>query len=222
MYRPDPKPWLKPSIYYGRRYIPGYVKVVTLQDRSSGKNIVEFNTYDVSEVDRKRSIYSALPKITNMFLFEAGAGNALVKSTISNLLPLSGVTLEIWGYNFAELPVARPEINMLSVWVSGSSDVFNDEMYNDVDYYTNIPVLSGRNPRFRGIPVEYTLIPTIDKAKSVTRVHRPSSHFYTKKNKLKLKLPDIHNNTGCVDIIVGNAAGYTTLNTLTNDYICAS
>ena len=221
MYKPDPKPWLKPSIYYGRRYIPGYVKVVTLQDRSSGKNVVEFNTYDVASADRKRSVYSALPKITNMFLFESGSGNALVKDSINNLIPLSGVTLEIWGYNFAELPIARAQLNMLSVWVSGSADVFDDDIYHEVNHYTNIPVLSSRNPAFKGIPVDYTLIPTLDKTRSVTRVHRPSARFYTSKNKLKIQLPDIHNNNGCIDIIVGNAAGYTTLNTLTNDYICA-
>ena len=221
MNEPDPKPWLKPSVYYGRRYIPGYVKVVTLQDRSSGKNVVEFNTYDVANVDRKRAVYSALPKITNMFLYEYASGNALVKESVTNLLPLSGVTLEIWGYNFSELPVARKQFNMLSVWVSGSNGVFDNTLYDSVDKYTTIPVLSARNPVFRGIPVGFTLIPVIDKTKSVTRV-RPAALFYTTKNKLKIILPDIKTTSGCIDIIVGNAAGYTTLNTLTNDYICAS
>jgi hypothetical protein len=220
MYEPDPKPWLKPVIYYGRRYIPGYVKVVTLQDRASGKNVVEFNTYDVAQSDRRRAIYSALPKITNMFLYEAGSGNALVKNTLNNLLPLSGVTLEVWGYNFAELPIARQSLNMLMVWVSGSTGVFSDDQYTDVDRYSLIPVLSSRNPTFRGIPVSYTLVPVIDRSKSVT-AESPRSIFYTLKNKLKLVLPDISNDEGCIDIIVGNAAGYTTLNTLTNDYICA-
>jgi hypothetical protein len=225
MYRPDPKPWLKPTIYYGRRYIPGYVKVVTLQDRASGRNVVEFNTYDVANTDRKRAIYSALPKITNMFLFEYASGNVLDKHTPVNLIPLSGATLEIWGYNFSELPITRPHLNTLSVWVSGTIGVFNDDLYETVDKYNIIPVLSGKNPEFRGITVPYKLLPVPDRTKSVNPTGRwpgATAVHYTRKNKLKLQLPAILIDDGCIDIIVGNAAGYTTLNTLTNDYICAS
>lgn len=221
MYTPDPKPWLKPSIIYGRRYIPGYVKVVTLQDRSTGKNVVEFNTYDVADVNRKRSVYSALPKITNMFLYESGQGNLLVKDSIDTLIPLSGVQLEIWGYNFAELPIARQHLNTLFVWVSGSSGVFDDELYETVDRYSNISSLSARNPTFRGVPIDYILIPVVDKQRSIT-ASVPRTIHYTRKNKLKIRLPDIETSNGCIDIIVANAAGYTTLKTLTNDYICSS
>jgi hypothetical protein len=220
MYTSDPKPWLKPTVYYGRRYIPGYVKVVTLQDRTTGKNIVEFNTYDIAYSDRKRAVYSALPKITNMFLHEYGQGNLLVKGMTDNLLPLSGVTLEVWGYNFSGLPIANPHLNSMSVWVSASSGVFVETDYHVVDRYSNIASLSARNPTFRGVPVSYELIPVIDRSKSTTAT-TPKTIIYTRKNKLKLKLPGINNNSGCIDIIVANAAGYTTLNTLTNDYICS-
>jgi len=220
VFKPDPKPWLKPIVYYAKRYIPGYSRAVTLQDRSTGKNVVEFNTYDVANINRKRSIYSALPKITNMFLYESGSGNALTELAVTDLLPLSACQLEVWGYNFAELPIARQHLNTLLVYVSGTAGVFASEDYVKIDRYSSIDMLSASNPTFNGIPVDYELIPVIDKFKSILSTV-PKTLHYTRKNKLKLILPDIHTPSGCIDIIVANAAGYTTLQTLTNDYICS-
>jgi hypothetical protein len=220
VFKPDPKPWLKPAVYYAKRYIPGYTRSITLQDRASGKNVVEFNTYDVANDNRKRSIYSALPKITNMFLYESGYGNALTSLDVSDLLPLSACQIEVWGYNFAELPIARPHLNTLLVYVSGSTGVFASDDYIEVERYSTIAMLSASNPTFRGIPVNYELIPVIDKTKSTTSTI-PKTVYYTRKNKLKLTLPNINRGDGCIDIIVASAAGYTTLQTLTNDYICS-
>ena len=215
----DPYPWRRPAIYYGRRYIPGFTAERTLLDVATGKNIVHFNTYDVSEVNRVRSVFSATPKITNLYLYEASSSNLLTSSTIKGLLPLSGIQLEIWGYNLGELPRARAYLNTLNVYVSGSPGVFKDKEYILVDVYSNIASLSAKNPTFRGIPVSHKSLPVLDKKRSITQKN-PRTLYYTYKNKIQINLPEIYLNEGCIDIIVSNAAGYTTLNTLTNELIC--
>lgn len=215
----DPAPWRRPAIYYGRRYIPGYTSERTLLDVSTGKNVVHFNTYDVSESNRSRSVFSATPKITNLYLYEASSGNIPTQDSITGLIPMSGIQLEVWGYNFGDLPIARAYLNTLYVYVSGSEGVFDSREYVTVDRYTTMPTLSARNPAFRGIPVDFKLIPVLDRRKSITQKN-PRTLYYTRRNKLQFNLPGIHANEGCVDIIVANAAGYTTLNTLTNELIC--
>lgn len=215
----DPFPWRRPAIYYGRRYIPGFTAERTLRDVATGKNIVHFNTYDVGQANRIRTVFSATPKITNMYLYEAAPGNTITPEIIKGLLPLSGIRLEIWGYNFAELPVTRVYLNTLHVYVSATDGVFNNDDYTIVDTYSEIKSLSAKNPVFRAIELPYELIPVIDKRRSITQKN-PRTLYYTRKNKLRLNLPDINVNEGCIDIILANAAGYTTLNTLTNELLC--
>lgn len=215
----DPYPWRRPAIYYGRRYIPGFTAERTLRDVSTGKNVVHFNTYDVGQANRIRTVFSATPKITNMYLYEAAPGNTIIPETIQGLLPLSGVRLEIWGYNFAELPITRIYLNTLHVYVSATEGVFDEQKYITVDTFSNVKSLSAKNPGFRGIELGYELIPVIDKRRSITQKN-PKTLYYTRKNKLRFNLPDIHTNEGCIDIILANAAGYTTLNTLTNELLC--
>lgn len=215
----DPYPWRRPAVYYGRRYIPGFTAERTLLDVATGKNVVYFDTYDVAQVDRIRSVYSATPKITNMFLFESGQDNTLLASDLKSLLPLSGIQLEVWGYNFAELPINRIYLNTLHVYVSASTGVFDESSYVTVNTYAHTESLSTRNPEFRGIELSYELIPVIDKSRSITQ-KSPRTLHYTHRNKLKFKLPEIHKSEGCIDIIFANAAGYTTLNTLTNELLC--
>lgn len=217
----DNKPWLRSAIFYARRYIPGYITTTSLNNNIIGRNVVKFNTYDQSGPGRVRSVYSALPKITNMFLFEATQGNSIGKDSLKTkgLKPLSGVQLEIWGYNFSEIPINRPTLNAMSVYVSGSPGVFDESEYVDVNRYTLHENLSAANPDFRGIPISHTKIPVLDRTRSVTS-SIPSTLNFTTKNKFRMTLPSIYNNRGCIDIIVANAAGYSTLNTLTKDYIC--
>lgn len=215
----DKKPWLKPVVYYARRYIPGYIPDITLNNNSAGKNVVTFNTYDHAGPNRTRSVYSALPKVTNIYQFKEGSSNLISKGSLRNLTPLSGATLEVWGYNFAEIPFSKPHINVMSIYVSGSPGVFNNNEYVTVDRFVMFENLSARNPVFEGIPVDYELIPTVDKSRSIIASIVPTM-YYTRKNKLKMKLPDILSDTGCIDIIVMNAAGYSTLSTLAKDYVC--
>lgn len=215
----DPYPWRRPAIYYGRRYIPGFTAERTLLDEATGKNVVFFDTYDVSEVNRIRSVYSATPKITNMFMFEYGSGNTLTPDIVDGLLPLSNIQLEIWGYNFAELPHSRIYLNTLHVYVSATPGVFDDNLYKEYNLYNHTESLETKNPPFSGIEISYELIPVLDRARSITQ-KSPRTLNYTRRNKLKFKLPEIHVDEGCVDIILANAAGYSKLNTLTNDLIC--
>jgi hypothetical protein len=227
----DPTPWRRSWIFYGRRYIPGHTIERSLLDEATGKNVVEFNTYDMADSNRVRSVYSALPKITNMFLYEYPGGDIMGGYHNEGLLPLSGVQLEIWGYNFAGLPASsdispprssdrdRRHTNTMHLYVSATPGVFSDGDYTVIDRYTTIDLLSAKNPTFKGIEVEYESIPVVDKSKSKTQTN-PKTIFYTKKNKLRFRLPYIYENEGCIDIIVANAAGYTTLNTLTNELVC--
>jgi len=226
----DPTPWRRSWIFYGRRYIPGHTVERSLMDHSTGKNVVEFNTYDMAESNRVRSVYSVLPKITNMFLYRYPGGQLLGGYQQTGLKPLSGVQLEIWGYNFAGLPIRdrqypgspQPKLdrNTMHMYVSATSGVFDESKYNTISRYSLIDVLSAKHPPFRGIPIEYELIPVLDKSKSITQSN-PKTIFFTRKNKLKFRLPAIYENEGCIDIIVSNAAGYTTLNTLTNELVCS-
>mgnify|MGYP003679455087 FL=1 len=227
----DPAPWRRPWIFYGRRYIPGHTIERSLLDEGTGKNVVEFNTYDMADTNRTRSVYSALPKITNMFLYEYPGGDIMGGYHSEGLIPLSGVQLEVWGYNFAGLPAAgdmsppraldrkRRGLNTMHLYVSATPGVFRDDDYTIVDRYTTIDLLSAKNPTFKGIKLRYELVPVIDRSKSVTQSN-PKTIFYTQKNKLRFRLPAIYENEGCIDIIVANAAGYTTLNTLTNELVC--
>lgn len=217
----DPTPWRRPWIFYGRRYIPGHTVERSLLDESTGKNVVEFNTYDMADSNRTRTVYSALPKITNMFLYSHPGGDIIGGYQPAGLLPLSGVQLEVWGYNFAGLPINRRHLNTMSLYVSATEGVFDSSEYVVVDQYSLIDTLSSRNPLFSGIKLPYELIPVLDRSRSITQSN-PRTLFYTKKNKLKFNLPGILVNEGCIDIIVTNAAGYTTLNTLTNELVCGT
>ena len=213
----DPAPWRRHSVFYGRRYIPGYVTFRTIES-GQGEAVVRFNTYNVAGEGRSQTIYSVLPQITTVFLHSSVGGNIVHETTkIRDLTSLSNTQLELWGYNFAELPIAREHTNTLHVYVSGNSGVFDSSMYKRVTLNTS---LTSKFPPFDAIEVDHTRIPVIDKTKSVTRVS-PQSIVYTYKNKLKFRLPYIFEQHGCVDVIVANAVGYTTLRTLTNDLVCA-